>query len=82
MSDRTFTNAELRQYNGDRGNPKYVAYNGIVYDVSECPKWRREMHENLHWPGQDLTEELAEAPHAEEVFERPCVKRAGIMIES
>ena len=36
----------------------YVAYAGVVYDVTDCPKWRRGLHENLHWPGQDLTAEL------------------------
>ncbi len=40
------------------------------------------MHEHLHWPGQDLTNELPDAPHKDEVFTRPCVKRVGILIAS
>jgi len=56
----------------------YVAYQGIVYDVTDCPKWRRGLHEGQHFPGQDLTTELEhEAPHAEEVFNHPCVKVVG-----
>ena len=74
---RRFTERELRRYNGDRRSPKYVAYAGIVYDVSDCPKWRPDLHEDLHFPGQDLTSELPDAPHGEEVFSRPCVKRVG-----
>jgi hypothetical protein len=35
------------------------------------------MHEQLHFAGLDLTGELIEAPHGEEVFSRPCVKRVG-----
>jgi predicted heme/steroid binding protein len=35
------------------------------------------MHEGLHFPGQDLTDVLPEAPHAREVFERPCVRYVG-----
>jgi predicted heme/steroid binding protein len=73
-----FTERELRRYNGEDG-PLYIAFEGIVYDVSDCPKWRRGMHENLHFPGQDLTSEMDEAPHAEEVFNRPCVKIVGRM---
>lgn len=69
--------ATLRQNNGERGKPRYVAYRGTVYDVTDCPKWRSGLHEGLHFPGQDLTEALPEAPHGQEVFERPCVKMAG-----
>lgn len=78
---RTVSRRELLQANGERGAPRYVAYQGIVYDVSECPKWRSGLHEGLHFPGQDLTSELPEAPHAEEVFERPCVRKVGRLVE-
>lgn len=73
--------AELRRADGERGAPRFVAYRGVVYDVSECPKWRTGLHEGLHFPGQDLTGELPEAPHAEEVFERPCVRQVGMLEE-
>ncbi len=74
--------AELRRNTGQRGTRKFVALNGIVYDVTDCPKWRLEMHENLHFPGQDLSSELPEAPHNEEVFARPCVKVIGRLEEN
>lgn len=77
--ERVFTELELRRYNGERGARLYVAQNGVVYDVSDCPKWRAGLHEQLHFPGQDLTSELSDAPHAEEVFTRPCVKRVGVL---
>lgn len=77
VPDRLVTEMELRRNDGERGSRKYVAHNGIVYDVTDCPKWRQDMHENLHFPGQDLTSELPDAPHAEEVFARPCVKKVG-----
>lgn len=75
-----FTERQLRRYDGEAG-PVYVAFQGIVYDLSDCPKWRTGMHEQLHFPGQDLTSELADAPHAEEVFTRPCVRRVGILTQ-
>ena len=75
--ERVVTELELRHNNGDRGMPKWIAYGGIVYDVTDCPKWRTEMHERLHFPGQDLTTELPDAPHKQDVFTRPCVKMVG-----
>jgi predicted heme/steroid binding protein len=71
------TDTELKRSTGERGTRKYIAYQGVVYDVTDCPKWRTDLHEQMHFPGQDLTSELPDAPHAEEVFSRPCVKVIG-----
>ena len=81
IPERLITAQELRRNTGERGYPKWIAHNGIVYDVSDCPKWRMEMHERLHFPGLDLTSELPDAPHKEEVFTRPCVKVVGRLAE-
>ena len=74
---RFISDLELTRQNGERGTRKFIAYKGIVYDVTDCPKWRLDMHENLHFPGQDLTSELPDAPHKDEVFTLPCVKVVG-----
>lgn len=79
-AEPTFTIQQLRKYTGERGYPMYVAFEGIVYDVTTCPKWRLGIHENLHWPGQDLTAEMADAPHTGDVFLHPCAKRVGLLI--
>ena len=76
-TERVFTEQQLRSYIGERGYPMYIAYAGVVYDVTACPKWRLGIHERLHWPGQDLTAELADAPHTASVLAHPCVKRVG-----
>ncbi len=81
IPERLITELELRRNTGERGYPKWIAHDGIVYDVSDCPKWRAEMHEQLHFPGLDLTSELPDAPHKEEVFTRPCVKAVGRLAE-
>lgn len=78
--ERILSERELRAYTGERGTPMYVAYAGVVYDVTRCPKWRRGLHENVHWPGQDLTAELGDAPHTADVFAHPCVKRVGRLV--
>jgi predicted heme/steroid binding protein len=77
IPDVTISLQELRRNTGERGSRKFVAFKGLVYDVTDCPKWRLDLHENLHFPGQDLTSELTDAPHAEDVFQRPCVKIVG-----
>ena len=77
--ERVFTTRDLRRYDGENG-PIYIAYQGIVYDVSDCPRWRTGLHERLHFPGQDLSGEINDAPHGEDVFTRPCVRRVGRLI--
>jgi len=74
------TLSELLRYNGDDQEENWIAYEGTVYDVSDCPNWRKEMHRNLHFPGQDLTGEIVDAPHAEDVFTRPCIKIVGSLV--
>jgi len=74
---RNITSVELRRNNGERGTRKFIAYQGVVYDVTDCPQWRTALHEFLHFPGQDLTSEFPDAPHKEEVFSHDCVKIVG-----
>jgi predicted heme/steroid binding protein len=81
IPDQKVTLSELRRNNGDLGSRKYVAFRGVVYDVTDCPRWRLDLHERLHFPGQDLTGELGDAPHQESVFSRPCVKVVGRLEE-
>ncbi|MCB9154382.1 MAG: cytochrome B5 [Caldilineae bacterium] len=79
VPDREFTEMELRQYNGERGRRAYIAYMGIVYDVTDAPNWRGGMHRDLHYSGLDLTRSLRKAPHSESVFQR--VPAVGRLIE-
>jgi predicted heme/steroid binding protein len=75
--DRVVSFAELRRNNGERGSRKYIAYQGLVYDVSDCPRWSKELHERMHFSGLDLSGEMEDAPHKEDVFSRPCVILVG-----
>ncbi|MEM1008902.1 MAG: cytochrome b5 domain-containing protein [Myxococcota bacterium] len=68
---------QLALYNGQDKKQIYVAYEGKIYDVSESRLWKKGQHYE-HWAGQDLTEELKDAPHAEEVFLR--FKQVGELI--
>jgi predicted heme/steroid binding protein len=79
--DRTVRREELRRCNGDHGRPRFVAFRGVVYNVSDCPQWRREFHQGQHFAGQDLTAEMEDAPHGPEVLGLPCVRRIGPLLE-
>ncbi|HDH57608.1 MAG TPA: cytochrome B5 [Bacteroidetes bacterium] len=68
--DKTFTYQELQKYNGKNGQPVYIAYQGVVYDVTGSDLWKSGRHQNLHDAGDDLTNFLNQAPHGEDVFER------------
>ncbi len=73
VPDKIISQMTLMRNNGEGDNRKYIAYEGIVYDVTDCPRWRKELHERMHFSGLDLSGEMADAPHHEEVFTRPCV---------
>lgn len=60
---------QLALRNGQDREEIWIAYKGIIYDVTESTLWRRGQHYQ-HFAGQDLTHELPDAPHTEVVFER------------
>lgn len=66
---QTYTRSQLALRNGQDKPEIWVAYKGQIYDVSNSRLWRDGKHYE-HWAGQDLTEELADAPHTEKVFEK------------
>lgn len=57
QNKRVFTEKELAKYNGRNGEKSYVAVNGIVYDVTNVPKWRGGNHYGVK-AGQVLDKEF------------------------
>ena len=64
---------ELKRYNGQNGERAYVAYKSVVYDVTNSPFWKNGDHVGVHIAGRDLTSELSDAPHGDEVFKEFAV---------
>ena len=60
---KEFTAEELATFNGKDGNPAYVAYKGVVYEVTDSAMWGDGDHEGMHFAGADLTAEHEDAPH-------------------
>lgn len=61
--------AQLALRNGQDKPEIWIAFQGKVYDVTHSKLWRQGKHYE-HWAGQDLTDELKDAPHNERVFEK------------
>ena len=66
---KTYTRAQLALRNGQDRDEIWCAYQGIIYDVTASRLWRHGKHYE-HWAGQDLTPELANAPHTAHVFDK------------
>lgn len=64
-----YTPQQLALRNGQDREEIWVAFKGKIYDVSKSRLWRDGKHYE-HWAGQDLTPELADAPHTAKVFDK------------
>ncbi len=74
-----YTRAQLALRNGQDREEIWVAYKGIIYELTSSRLWHNGKHYQ-HWAGQDLTDELADAPHTELVFKR--FKAIGTLVVS
>lgn len=74
MADDLYSQGQLALRNGNDREEIWIAYKGVIYDVSISKLWRDGKHYE-HWAGQDLTNELMDAPHTEKVFKK--FKRVG-----
>lgn len=64
---KEYSKAQLALRNGQDREEIWVAYQNIIYDVSSSRLWYKGKHYE-HWAGQDLTDELPDAPHTDQVF--------------
>ena len=64
-----YTRSQLALRNGNDKDDIWVAFKGKIYDVTDSKLWRNGKHYE-HWAGQDLTPELGDAPHNDQVFDK------------
>jgi predicted heme/steroid binding protein len=74
---KEYTKNQLALRNGSDREEIWVAFEGKIYDVSISRLWRDGKHYE-HWAGQDLTEELADAPHTHKVFDK--FDQVGVLV--
>ena len=67
--ETVYTRSQLALRNGQDKKEIWIAWKGIIYEVTTSNLWRNGKHYE-HWAGQDLTAELNDAPHTERVFEK------------
>lgn len=70
---RVFTLDELKNYNGQNGQPAYVAVSGVVYDVTKSPKWKNGLHNacsDSTYAGADFSELIKSSPHGVNVMKK------------
>lgn len=70
-----FSAEKLATFDGLDGRPAYVAYEGVVYDVSDSEMWADGEHVGMHAAGRDLTVEQEDAPHDAYIKDYPVVGR-------
>jgi predicted heme/steroid binding protein len=77
---KEMTTDQLSPFDGKEGRPAYIAYKGIIYDITNSRLWKSGTHMMKHHAGTDLTSVLKDAPHGEDkVLAMPQV---GMCIES
>ena len=77
---RELTPEQLFPFDGKEGRPAYIAYKGIIYDITNSRLWKNGQHMMKHHAGTDLTEMLKQAPHSDDkVLAMPQV---GMCVES
>ncbi len=64
-----YSKSQLALRNGQDKPEIWVAFAGKIYDMTTSKLWKNGKHYE-HWAGQDLTEELVDAPHSAKVFEK------------
>lgn len=60
---------QLALRNGRDKEEIWIAYKGVIYDVTDSRLWRNGQHYE-HFAGQDLTDELKDAPHTDSTLSK------------
>ena len=77
---KEMTPEQLAAFDGKEGRPAYIAYKGMIYDITNSRLWKNGSHMMKHHAGTDLTEMLKQAPHGEDkVLAMP---QAGMCVAS
>ena len=60
---KEFTVDELAKFDGQNGNPAYIAVDGNVYDVSNAAPWQSGSHFGKYTAGKDLSKVIVLVSH-------------------
>jgi predicted heme/steroid binding protein/uncharacterized membrane protein len=65
---KQFTRKSLKKFDGKDGRPAYIAYKGLVFDVSDSRLWTGGVHQGHHSAGDEFAKGMENAPHGKEVL--------------
>ncbi len=63
-----FKAEEISKYTGKGGNPAYIVVDGLVYDVTDSPKWKSGKHGGVK-TGEDGSIKIKKSPHKHRVLQ-------------
>ena len=66
---KEYSRSQLALRNGQDRDDIWCAFDGVIYDLTNSKMWRNGKHYE-HWAGQDLSDEMSDAPHNEKVFSK------------
>lgn len=69
IPEKSFTVTELAKFTGKDGARAYVAYNGIVYDITDEKTWKGGSHKGND-AGIDITDKLNKIWHGPKVMKK------------
>jgi predicted heme/steroid binding protein len=72
---KEFTLEDLKKYNGQNGNPAYVAVNGNIYDVTNLKQWKNGKHPGCKSAsaGIDISKLMNSSPHGSKILDQAPV---------
>jgi predicted heme/steroid binding protein len=68
---KTFDAESIKTYNGQNGQPCYVAVKGTVYEIKDNAYWKEGKHTPSNgqgYCGGDMTDVITKSPHGEQVL--------------
>jgi len=68
---RAFSAETIKQFNGQDGQPCYVAVNGTVYEIKDNNYWKTGEHTpsgGRGYCGADMSNVISQSPHGESVL--------------
>lgn len=72
-SEISLTLEQLAKFNGQDGQPAYVAVDGILYDVTALGEWTSGKHFRGIEAGKDLSEAIKSSPHGKSILSRAVI---------
>ena len=76
---KEFTKEELANFDGQKGQPAYISFNKVVYDMSGLKHWKDGKHYRGAHAGIEVDNIIKKAPHGPEMLQ--YAKEIGKLVD-